>query len=708
MAGKRYAIIGDGAAGMTAAETLRRLDPKGAITVVSDDPHPTYFRAALTNYLLGELRDEQIWAVPPSHYRELRVERVFARVAAVDTGASLLKLTNGAALPYESLLIATGSRARQAPFEGADLAGVVTLRTLQDARAVMDAIVLDGLRSAVVIGGGPLALEWAHAMRERGAAVTMIVREGKLMTGTLDAAASDLVLARLRMGGIEVRAGEEVEAAVAGPNGRVVAVRTRSGATIACELVAVAIGVACNTELLEGSGIALGARGGVIVDARLRTSAANVFAAGDVAEVGGRLLQLWEPARAAAQVAAVNMAGGDTVYAPGAHYFATRLYDLDFASVGVIHPIEASEVIVDNPRRTGKIAYRKLVIAGGRLVGALMVGDRDAGVRRRGRLYKRLVDEFADVSAIRDDLLDPAFDLRGFLDTRALVERPPPARPAAQSTAALRGTQRLAIGSLTAPQAVTPSKAPSIGGTVKAGPMLTIGLKLANVAAPQVEGEKAAAYVEVLGRRFPLERESMGIGRRAPADVVVEDPLVSSLHAQLLRHDDAWFLRDAGSRNGTWVNDALVTLPYPLRDGDRIRVGTTDLVFHSATSPPRPARGAQPNTEPMAFVPGPAGSAAPPILEIRSGPGFGLRFALIGPQVTAGRDAASAVRLDHRSVSRRHAVFAEHDGGWFVSDLHSTFGTFKNSERLTPGEDTPLADGDTLKLGDVVLVYTRP
>src|SRR5437870_1404365 len=146
MAGRRYAIVGDGAAGMTAAQALRRLDPPSSITVVSDDPHPTYFRAALTNYLLGELRDEQIWAVPPSLYRELRVERVFARVASVDTAASQLRLTSGAALPYEALLVASGARARPAPFEGAELAGVLTLRTLADARAVMEALA-EGLAS---------------------------------------------------------------------------------------------------------------------------------------------------------------------------------------------------------------------------------------------------------------------------------------------------------------------------------------------------------------------------------------------------------------------------------------------------------------------------------------------------------------------------------------------------------------------------------
>jgi NADPH-dependent 2,4-dienoyl-CoA reductase/sulfur reductase-like enzyme len=134
MAGRRHVILGDGAAGMTAAQTLRRLDPAASITVIADDPHPTYFRAALTNYLLGELREDQIWAVPPSFYRDVGAERLFGRAVAVDTAAGCVRLASGAAVPYESLLVATGARARAAPFAGADLAGVVALRTLQDAR----------------------------------------------------------------------------------------------------------------------------------------------------------------------------------------------------------------------------------------------------------------------------------------------------------------------------------------------------------------------------------------------------------------------------------------------------------------------------------------------------------------------------------------------------------------------------------------------
>jgi NADPH-dependent 2,4-dienoyl-CoA reductase/sulfur reductase-like enzyme/pSer/pThr/pTyr-binding forkhead associated (FHA) protein len=705
MAGRRYVILGDGAAGMTAAGALRRLDPAGSITVVADDPHPTYFRAALTNYLLGELREDQIWAVPPTFYRDLDAARVFARAVAVDPQSATVALASGDRVPYESLLVATGARPRPAPFEGADLPGVIALRTLQDARAVMDLVLGKAGRRAVVLGGGPLGLEWAHALRERGAAVTLIARGERLVPEALDATASDLVLARLRRGGIDVRMGEEIAAAVAGPDGHVAEVRTKGGEAIACDLCAVAVGVVCNTEVLRGSGVALGPRGGVIVDDRMRTSVENVYAAGDVAEHEGRLLQLWEPARRMAEVAAATMAGVDRRHAPGAHYFATRLYDLDFAAVGTLDAAPGDKEIVDWPRATGRIAYRRLVVREGRLIGALMVGEREAGVRKRGRLYKKLVDLGADVSAITGELLDPTFDLHGWIETRSIVARPPPPPPGGLRPADVRGTQRLVLPLFAGatvqaapPGAEARTVAVAADTRTVASPMLSIGLRSPLSAAAPAEAAIAPARLEGAGRVWPLDREIASIGRHAAADVVLDDASVSSRHAEIVVHEGARYLRDSGSRNGTWVGGALVTVPHRLADGDRIRVGATELTFRSEGTAPFGVPVVTPTLPDTTWG---------PVLEVERGAGLGLAFALRGPQVTVGRDPACGVRLDDLSVSRRHAVLAESGGRWTVSDLASSRGTTKNDARLAPGEDVPLEEGDVLAFGDVVARFAR-
>ena len=122
MSRRRYLILGDGAAGTSAAEHVRRCDPEAQVAIYSDDPHPAYFRAALTNYLLGELTEAQLWAVPPNFYQEQQVYRVLAHIAGVDGHRKEVHLAGGGPpVPYDSLLVATGSRARPAPFPGAEL-----------------------------------------------------------------------------------------------------------------------------------------------------------------------------------------------------------------------------------------------------------------------------------------------------------------------------------------------------------------------------------------------------------------------------------------------------------------------------------------------------------------------------------------------------------------------------------------------------------
>src|SRR5262249_27236341 len=180
---------------------------------------------------------------------------------------------------------------------------------------------------------------------------------------------------------------------------------------------------------------------------RMRTSVANVFAAGDIAELGGKVLQLWEPARKQGRTAAANMTGGDVSYAPGVHYMATRLYDLDFPSLGTTSSAAGTpgaEELVDYPKRTGSISYKKLVLQNGKLTGALLLGEREEKVRARGRAFKRLIDEGRDVSGIKGLLLDPSFDIAGWLNTTSLTQKPTTTKNAElPAQGKMKGTQAI-------------------------------------------------------------------------------------------------------------------------------------------------------------------------------------------------------------------------------------------------------------------------
>jgi NADPH-dependent 2,4-dienoyl-CoA reductase/sulfur reductase-like enzyme/pSer/pThr/pTyr-binding forkhead associated (FHA) protein len=711
MPAKRYVVIGDGAAGTTAAQYIRAADASAAIAIVSDDPHAAYFRAALTNYLLGELREEQIWAVPPSFYDELAIHRIMARVSGVDTQRGQLWLSQGGRpLDYDALLIGAGSRARAPTFEGAWLPGVMTMRTLQDVRRVMDLLKLRGLRSAVVVGGGPLALEWAHGLTHRGVRVTIMLREQRFLPGAIDAVASDLLLARLRNAGVDVRVGQELQAAIPGRDGRVESVVTKTGTRIPAELVAVAIGVVCNSEFLRGSGVACAPNGGVQVDASLRTSVPNVFAAGDIAAVDGKLLQLWEPARLQARVAAGRMTGtGSATWTPGVHYMATRLYDLDVASIGqvVAAPGEAVgpsgfEEIVDFPQRTGRISYRKLCVRGGKLVGALLFGQREAKVRRWGRAYKRLIDEGTDISSIKRDLEDASFDLGAWMQTNVLVRKPePPQSPTlamaqgARQIKQLKGTQAIRISELP-----RPSVPPSQGPTTDRGTSVTPQMPAPGTQMIGAVADAGRLVLEGPFGTYELAGATAIVGRDPQSALALQDPQVSFTHAQLSRNGPYFYLRDLGSSSGTWLNGAPITTPTRLRDGDRLRIGRVEIVARiSGGTPP-------PSMHPASlFAAGPVSDGATPHIEVRSGQSLGLGFALTTSPMTIGRDANCTIRLDDESIAPHHATLQAAGGGWAIADAPGRGSTSLNGRPVGSGVWAPLNAGDVVLLGEVVLVF---
>lgn len=750
MARKRYMIVGDGAAGLTAAEELRRRDRDAAIGLFCDDPNPGYYRAALTNFLLGELREDQLWAAPPDFYVARGIERVFTRVLRVDAAQRKVWCSgNPVPLTYDGLLIATGARPRPPAFPGAHLPGVLTLRTIQDARRIVD-ILRGNVKRAVVLGGGALGLEWTHALLERGVQVTLVERAPRFMARALDAVASDLVVARLRKAGVEVVLGEEVVRADSGAHGGVVGVMTNTGRRIACDVVASALGIVPNSELLEHSDVARSENGAVKVDRGLSTSVQGIWAAGDVASVEGVQLGLWEPARHQGRVAAANMCGGREQYAPGVHYFATRLFDLDFARVGEIEEAPSRRAIVDFPRGTGHIAYRKLVVEDGKLRGALLIGEKQAKVRTIGRGLKRLIDSGVDVSAVAERLLDPSFDVGGFLETRKLVAPPEakretsaaPAVPAAKlrgtqavsMSAALAGIKQRAATALVydgpfedlakngttllpesrpAPTAVPTSALPQrtsqlpvrtsqlpVGTSAlpamqpRATKMLSIGLHAeAAPAAPLAPEKPIEARFEVAGHALPITARLCNIGSAPDAQIRLQDPSVAYLHAQVTQHDNALYLRDAGSQTGTWVNGVPLAGAHLLSDGDRILLGRTELSFRT-TAPGK-------KTSAIEAV------IALPRLELRSGPSLGLSFVLSGEVCTLGSGNGVSLQVFEPSVAPLHAQVRAVQGHHYLSDAGSPSGTYARGVRLAPGQELPLGEGEVFQIGAVAVAYTR-
>jgi NADPH-dependent 2,4-dienoyl-CoA reductase/sulfur reductase-like enzyme/pSer/pThr/pTyr-binding forkhead associated (FHA) protein len=737
MARKRYVIVGDGAAGLTAAAEIRRRDAEAAVGIFCDDPNPGYFRAALTNFLLGELREDQLWAVAPDFYDASRIERVFTRVLRVDPATRELWCSgNPTPLGYDALLLATGARARAPGFPGSHLPGVLTLRTIQDARRVVDTL-RGNVKRAVVLGGGPLGLEWTHALLERGVHVTLLERAPRFMPRALDAVASDLLSARLRKAGVDVVLGEEAVRAEPAPSGAIGVIVTSSGRRLACDLVGIALGIVPNSELVDASSVERTQSGAVKVNASLATSAPGVWAAGDVASVEGQQLGLWEPARHQGRVAGANMCGAQEQYRPGVHYFATRLFDLDFARLGEIDDAPGRSALIDFPRGTGHIAYRRLAIEGGRVRGALMMGEKQAKVRSIGKGLKRLIDLGTDVSQVSARLLDPSFDVSGFLETRKLLAKPevratPTGSAPAVNAAKLRGTQivsmsvalaglkqRAGTAMLPAAPASTaeaqlqnrtsalPSRTSALPSRtsllanqtalVAAEPrrtkMLSIGLHAEQAPRAQVSDQPIEARFELHGRALPIVGKLCSIGSAPDSAIQVQDPAVAFLHAQVSQHGALLYLRDAGTQTGTWVNGLPLAGAHALRDGDRVLVGRTELIFRSS-------------------VLGKATLAidaviALPRLELRSGPSMGLSFLLSAEQCSIGSGSDANLQVFDPSVAALHARVRVYQGAHYLSDLGSASGTFARGVRLPPGQELGLTDGEQFQVGAVGIAYTR-
>src|SRR5436305_5268610 len=336
-----YLIIGNGIAGVTAAEILRNEDSAADITVIADDPFPVYYRPALKDYLAGHVREDKLWARPNSFYQDHRIRFLSDRVVGIQAGQHTVQMQSGRDVTYGRLLLANGARASRLSCPGTNLIGVTTLRTVADYQAVVNQ--LGTSQRIVVSGSGTLALETIETLRHRGYQVTHLLRRRTLWSEVLDATASDLVLQQERRDGVDVRLEEEI-AEVTGKNGRVTGVITTNGARIACDIVIVAIGVEPIIDFIKRSGIPCGR--GVQVDSTMRTNAPDIYAAGDILETTdtltgrSRVIGQWYPAIQQARAAAYSMLDLlDTSFPfhSSTFYNATFLYGLDFACIGLTH-----------------------------------------------------------------------------------------------------------------------------------------------------------------------------------------------------------------------------------------------------------------------------------------------------------------------------------------------------------------------------------
>jgi nitrite reductase (NADH) large subunit len=339
-----------------------------AIAVIGDEPRLAYNRVLLSSVLAGETASHDIELKPAAWWRVRGVTLKYGcRVAGIDVGRRELKIENEESVAFSKLVLATGSTPMRLDMRGADLAGVHTFR---DSRDVDLLLTLAAQKKRVaVVGGGLLGLEAAYGLAKAGAPVTLLHLLGRLMERQLDAPAAELLKSLVERKGIEVLLNADTVQLHGAA--RVEGIELSDGRKIEADAVVVAAGIRPNIALAEDAGIAVNR--GIVVDDSLQTGAEDIFALGECAEHRGICYGLVEPAYEQARVLAQHLAGKSAAY--GGSVVATNLKvsGVGVFSAGDFMGSAGSETIVLKDLQGG--TYKKLVIADGRLTGAMLVGD---------------------------------------------------------------------------------------------------------------------------------------------------------------------------------------------------------------------------------------------------------------------------------------------------------------------------------------------
>ncbi|OZC02861.1 NAD(P)/FAD-dependent oxidoreductase [Rubricoccus marinus] len=339
------AIVGNGITGVTASRVVRRRHPDWRITVISDEAPTHYARTAWMYVYMGHLTREHTQPYAEHFWTDNRIERVHDRVTHLDARGKTLRLQKGGPLAWDRLLLATGSIPAFYGWPGQDLAGIQGLYHLQDLdRMEREA---GSAKRAVVVGGGLIGVEMAEMLRTRGTHVSFLIREGRYMAHAMPKRESRLLEHEIARHHVDLHL--RTEPVTFQGKDRVQSVRTSTDVTLMADWVGIATGVRPNIDWLKDAGIDT-ARG-ILVDRQMRTSAPDVFAAGDCAEarepLAGRaaIEPLWYTGRIQGATAGMGLAGSPTPYAPGVFFNSAKFFDIEWQVVGRIAPEPSPEIV---------------------------------------------------------------------------------------------------------------------------------------------------------------------------------------------------------------------------------------------------------------------------------------------------------------------------------------------------------------------------
>ena len=411
----KYVIAGNGVAGMTAAETIRQIDPAGQITMIGDEAGPPYCRPMISLVLEGAVDADRLPIRSPRFYEETNIRPLLgSRITKIDVARRSVATAAGDAIDYDKLLIATGADPRPVKAEGLDLENISYMRTQRHVQSMLAG--LNGAQNALVLGGGLVGFKAAYGLMRRGLNVTMLIRSGYPLSMQVDEAAGQMVREELISRGLDVRV--NVEAVGFEGNARVRRAFLSDSSEVACDLVVIGKGVLPALSFVPRDKIDVDL--GIVVNGCMETSCPGVYAAGDVAEYVDIARKtpwvnaIWPEAVSQGKIAGMNMAGRKVSYPGSLSRNVIRVFDLDIMTGGVVNPPPDAlykTVVYHHP---GQKLYRKLVFQGEHLVGLAMVNRIEQG----GVLLSAIASR-TPVRVPREHLLEPGFNYGRLLWRRA-------------------------------------------------------------------------------------------------------------------------------------------------------------------------------------------------------------------------------------------------------------------------------------------------
>ena len=364
---KKYLIIGNGAAGTTAAEYIRKTDSGGHITLITGETFPFYSRIRLPDYLCGKIEKDDLILKDMAWHTEQAINLLTGtNIKEIDFQRKKAVTDKGKEYAYDCLLLATGSVSFIPPVKGSDKKNVFSLRTVEDAENLL---MLDkNIKDLVLIGGGLLGLEAGSAMMQAGKNVTVVEFFDRLLPRQLDYEGADRLRVLLEDMGLMFRLGQATEEIMGKDS--VQGVRLKSGETLKADVVLFSAGVRSNLSLVGNSGMKTDR--GIVVNEQMQTSLQDVYAAGDAAQYDGVNFCIWPEAVDQGRVAGINMAGGNANYVNNPPSNILKVAGIALASAG--------DIDVDSNYKSDIISsekvYKKIVNDNnGKIIGCIMLGD---------------------------------------------------------------------------------------------------------------------------------------------------------------------------------------------------------------------------------------------------------------------------------------------------------------------------------------------